>query len=168
MPQTHKKAPFKDQLSLGGEFNLTVHRMPEDTWEFYHTHNLIVDVGIKHLGDILTAAESTDIDLGFIEPGAGLTAPDLGDTDTETPITPVDRLATTLQSRSSVSPFEITLETFIGSTKYTRPFTINQLCVFFPPDETGDLFAKGLLTTPVTITGTTTVTISYVFLFLII
>jgi len=162
-----KQAPFVDHLSLamGGEFALTVHRMTTDTWEFYNTHNLIVDLGIRHLGDILTAAESTDIDLGFIEPGSGTTAPDLSDTDTETPITPADRLATTLQSRATVSPFEITLETFIGSSKYTRPFTINEMCVFFTPDETGDLFARGKLDTPVTITGTDTVTISYAFLF---
>ena len=124
-------------------------------------YNIIVDNGIKRIGDILAGIETTDIDLGFLEPGSGSTTPVIGDTDTETPLTPADRLAATSQTRSAVTPFEVVISTFISSTKYTRPQTINELVVFFTPDETGDAFARGLLSTPITLEANDTATISY-------
>lgn len=124
-------------------------------------YNLIVDNGIKRIGDILAAINATDIDLGFLEPGSGTTIPVIGNTDTETPLTPADRLASTAQTRSATTPFEVVITTFISSTKYTRPQTINELCVFFTPDETGNLFARGLLSTPITLNANDTATLTY-------
>ncbi len=147
--------------ALAGGFTIVVHRAKTGQNETYHTKNLIVDVGLAQLGDILAGNETTDIDLGFIEPDEGVSVPVITDTDTEDPLDPADRLAATVQSRSSVSPFEVVIQTFIVSTKYTRPQTISKLNVFFTPDETGTLFAAGLLDTPVTLTGSDTATLTY-------
>jgi len=125
--------------------------------------NMVVDAGIKHLGDILAGVETTNLDLAYIEPDAGVTDPDIGDTDIETPVdgTDLDRLPASAQTRAALSPYEVEISAFIGTTKWVRPFTINKMAVFFGPDETGDLFAIGLLDTPVTITGTQAATITY-------
>ncbi len=160
-----KQATHFLKAHVGGKFTVVVHRAKTGQNETYYAHNLIPDVGIKHLGDILAGAETTDIDLGFMEPGEGSTAPANTDTDTQDPLDPADRLAQTLQSRSSTTPFEVVIQTFISSTKYTRPQTITELCVFFTPDETGVLFARGLLTTPVTLTGSDTATLTYGLIF---
>ena len=127
-------------------------------------YNLMPDVGLKHLGDILTGAETTNIDIAYIEPGSGTTAPTISDTDTETPLTPADRMPVTTQSRSTTSPFEVTIEGTISSVKYTRPQTINELCIFFGPDETGDLFARSVLGTGITINAGELAMLTYSFI----
>lgn len=137
---------------------------PDGSKSTTYGYNILTDVGLKHLGDILTGAEATNLDIGFIEPGSGTTAPTISDTDTETPLTTADRLAVTLQSRGTVSPFEITIEGFVNSTKYTRPQTINELAIFFTPDETGDLFARGVLGTGITLNAGDTATLTYAFI----
>ncbi len=147
--------------ALAGAFTVVVHRAKTGQNETYRTNNLIVDAGIKQFGDILAGIETTDIDLGFMEPDEDTGVPVISDTDTIDPLDPADRLAATVQSRSSVSPFEVVIQTFISSTKYTRPQTIAKLNVFFTPDETGTLFAAGLLDTPVVLTGTDTATLTY-------
>ncbi len=163
MPSTKNlkiKYPDKLRSALGGTFTVEV----KDNGKVINKQsidNLIVDVGVAQLGDVLAAIETTDIDLGFIEPGFGSTEPDVTDTDIEDSIVPEDRLAATAQTRAAASPFEIEISAFINSTKYTRPFTIRELAVFFTPDDTGTLFAHGKLTTAITITGTNTVTITY-------
>lgn len=124
-------------------------------------YNIIPDVGIIHIGDILAGVETINIDIAFIEPGSGTTTPVIGDTDTETPLTTADRLPVTAQTRSSTTPFEVVVSAFIASTKYTRPQTINELVVFFGPDESGDIFARGLLSAPITLNANDTATISY-------
>ena len=144
-----------------GYLKVEVKRAKTGKIDTAYGYNIIVDNGIKRIGDILAGIETTDIDLGFLEPGSGTTTPVIGDTDTETPLTPADRLAVTLQTRSAVTPFEVVVSTFISSTKYTRPQTINELVVFFTPDETGDAFARGLLSTPITLEANDTATISY-------
>ncbi len=147
--------------AIGGSFTMVVHRAKTGQNETYHANNLIVDAGIKQFGDILAGLETTDIDLGFMEPDEDTGAPLISDTDTIDPLDPADRLAATIQSRASVSPFEVIITTFISSTKYSRPQTISKLNVFFTPDETGTLFAAGLLDTPVTLAGSDTATLTY-------
>lgn len=147
-----------------GRFQVVVHRAngKEETRIGY---NILVDNGIKRIGDILAAVNSTDIDLGFMEPDSGTTTPAIGDTDSETPLTTADRLAATVQSRAASTPFEVVITTFINSTKYTRPQTINKLNVFFTPDETGDLFDSGLLASGIVLSGSDTATLTYGFIF---
>lgn len=128
-------------------------------------YNIITDVGIKHLGDILANVNTTQTDIAFMEPGSGTTTPTINDTDTETPLTPADRLPVTQVTRSNVSPFEVTAEAFISSTKYDRPQTINELCIFFEPDETGDLFARGVLSNGILLDVGNTATLTYSLIF---
>jgi len=160
-----KKAKYNDHFrhGIGGHFTVVVHRAKTGRDETRHAKNIIVDAGIKHFGDILVGDETTDIDLGFIEPDAGVSVPAIGDTDTETHVDggDEDRLAAVVQSRNSVSPFEVVIEGFIGSSKFSRPFTISKLNIFFTPDESGVMFASGLLDTPITVTGSDTVTLTY-------
>ena len=133
--------------------------------EYHSCNNIITDVGIKHLGDILNNSNTTQTDFAFMEPGSGTTTPVIGDTDTETPLTPADRKAVTAVTRSTSSPFEVVAELFLGTGDYTRPQTVNELCVFFEPDETGDLFARGVLASGVVLNTGDTVTLSYSIIF---
>lgn len=127
-------------------------------------YNILTNIGLQHMGDILAGIETTDIDIGFIEAGSGTTTPAIGDTDTETPLTTADRLAAASQTRSSTSPYHVTIEGFINSTKYTRPQTINELCIFFTPDETGDLFARGVLPSGIVLNSGDTAQLTYAFI----
>ena len=161
----HHKISNDDNMGVGGFFEIVIHRADTGKDEYSSIYNIITDVGIKHLGDILAGIDTTNIDLGFIEPGSGTTTPVIGDTDTETELTPQDRLAATAQTRSTSSPFEVVIEAFIDSSKYTRPQTINELCVFFTPDDSGDLFARGVLTTGITLNANDTATINYSIIF---
>jgi hypothetical protein len=136
---------------------------PDGSKSTAHGYNILVNVGLIQLGDILTGAEATNIDIGYIEAGSGTTTPDITDIDTETPLTPADRLAATVQTRATSSPYEIVIEAFINSTKYTRPQDINNLNIFFTPDETGTLFARGVLGSTITLNAGDTATISYGF-----
>lgn len=154
------KTPF-DRENIGGKFCVEVTRADGTIEDKVYVNNIITDIGIKHLGDILAGIETTDIDLGFIEPGSGTTEPAITDSDTETPLTTADRIAATTQTRSTSSPFEIIISAFINSTKYTRPQTINELVIFFTPDETGDIFARGKLSAGITLNAGDTATISY-------
>ena len=138
---------------------------PDGTFDVVHGYNILPDTAIKHLGDILANVNTTETDLAFMEPGSGTTTPAITDTDTETPLTPADRLAVTQVTRGTATPFEVVAETFISSTKYTRPQTINELVVFFEPDETGDIFARGVLGTGIILNANDTATINYSFVF---
>ncbi len=133
---------------------------PDGTFTRVSGYNIIVDEGIKRLGDILADVETTDIALNFIEPGSGVTTPAIGNTDTETPLTAATRNATVL-TRSATTPFEVVASYFIPSTQYTRPQNINQLAVFFEDDPSGVMFALGLLSTTITLNANDTATISY-------
>jgi len=155
---------IKEKARIGGEFRVTVYPVNGVPVVGY-CNNLIPDIGIKHLGDILAAVESTDIDLGFIEPGSNTTLPVIGDVDIGTGLPPVDRLPATTQTRSAASPFEVTISAFINSTKYTRPATIRELAIYFGPDESGDLFAHGRLDTFISLPANATATIDYSILF---
>lgn len=148
-----------------GKFVVKVFDQNGKLKDMTYGYNLVPDVGIKHLGDILAGVETTNLALAYIECGSGTTTPVIGDTDTETPLTTADRLATTSVTRSATSPFEVTAETFISSTKYSRPASINEVCVFFAPDETGDLFARGLLDATITLNANDTATIAYSLVF---
>ncbi len=148
-----------------GKFLVKVYDKNGKLRDYTFGYNLVPDVGIQHLGDILVGVESTNITLDFIEAGSGTTTPVIGDTDTETPLTPADRLAATAQTRSGSTPYEITIQTFINSTKYNRPASINEMCVFFGPDVSGDLFARGLLDSTITLNASETATIAYSLVF---
>ena len=159
-----QKIKIQEQARIGGEFTVTVYPV-EGIPVIGKCRNIITDVGIKHLGDILAAVESTNIDLGFIEPGDATTIPGIADIDIGAGLAPADRLPATTQTRSSGSPFEVTISAFINSTKYTRPATIKELAIYFTPDESGDIFARGKLDTPVSLPTNATATIAYSILF---
>jgi hypothetical protein len=124
-------------------------------------YNILTDIGLKHLSDVLGGIDTTNTSVGFMEAGSGTTTPVIGDSDTETPLTTADRLAVTLATRSTTTPFELVFETFINSTKYTRPQTINELVLFFTPDETGDIFARGVLAAGIALGAGATATLTY-------
>jgi len=159
-----KIVKIRDHIGIAGQFRAIVHNLGEPDY-ICIAPNIIVDVGIKHLGDVLNGDETTNIAFAFMEPGSGTTTPVIGDTDTETPLTPADRMPVTNVTRSTTSPFEVTAELFLATGDYTRPQTINELVVFFGPDETGDIFARGVLTTPVALNTGTTVTLQYSIIF---
>lgn len=156
-----------DRKGIGGEFCIQIYNEDGTCPPPVFQENLVVDAGIKHLGDILAGIETTNLDLAYIEPGEGTSDTTVGMTDTEDVLegTPTDRLAATSQTRSTSSPFEVTISAFINSTDYTRPQTITELNVFFGPQTGGDLFARGKLSTPVALTGSATATISYSIVF---
>lgn len=159
-----KTAKIKDHIGLHGEFRAIVHEA-DGTEYIVTTPNIIADIGIKHLGDILNNDETSETHFTFLEPGSGTTTPVIGNTDTETPLTPAARKAVTNVTRSTTSPFEVTAEVFLGTGDYTRPQTINELCVFFADDPSGDMFARGVLGTPITLVTGTTVTLQYSIIF---
>jgi len=158
------KVPI-EKPRLGGEFWIDVVRASGKVEDRIHAPNLIVDAGIKQLGDILTNNEVTDLDLSFIEPGEGTATPLITDTDINDPLDPADRLAATAQTRSSTTPFEVVISAFITSIKYTRPQTITELAVYFADDPSGTMFARGKLDTPIILNSSDTATISYGILF---
>lgn len=148
---------------LGGRFIIEVKDKSGNVISHQECDNLIVNNGIKALGDILIGSKTTNLDLGFIEPDAGSTCITICDTDIETPVDAcdLDRLTASAQTRDVCSPFAVTISGFIGTCKWTRPFTINKLSVFFGPDECGCMFAAGKLSCPVTVTGCNSATITY-------
>jgi len=91
---------IKEKARIGGEFTVNVY-LEDGTVVTSYCQNIITDLGIKHLGDILAAVESTNIDLGFIEPGSNTTLPVIGDLDIGTGLAPADRLPAVTQTRSS-------------------------------------------------------------------
>jgi len=139
---------------------VTVHRA-DGSEEKRYGYNIVVDNAVKRVGDILAAVETTNLDLGFLEPGSGTTTPVFGDTDTETALTPVNRLPVTSQTRAAATPFEVEIKAFVDSNEYTRPQTINELCVFFTPDETGDMFGRSLLVSGIVLNANDTATLTY-------
>jgi hypothetical protein len=144
-----------------GRLKVEVTRAGTGKKETVYGYNIIVDEGIKQLGDILAAVETTNTSIEYIEPGSGTTTPVIGDTDTETPLTPATRNPVTTQTRNAVSPFDVVVDYFVSSTKYTRPQTINELCIFFEDDPSGTMFARVLLSTAITLNTNDTATISY-------
>ena len=124
-------------------------------------YNLLTNNGLTHLGDILIGVEATNFVLGFIEAGSGTTIPSVFDAAVNAPLSPAARIAASVKSRGAASPFEIIIEGFIGATDYTRPQTINELGIYFTPDVTGDLFARGILATGIVLAASDTATISY-------
>ena len=158
------KAPL-ERARIGGEFWVDLVRANGEALDRVFAPNIIVDNGIKQLGDILANNVSTDLDLEFIEPGEGTTAPVIGDIDIEDPLDPAERLAATSQTRSATTPFEVVISAFINSTKYTRPQIITELAVYFADDPSGIMFARGKLVTPITLNASDTATISYGILF---
>ena len=138
---------------------------PDGSYTKRTGYNILTNLGLKHMEDILVGVEATNIEIGYIEPGSGTTTPVIGDTDTETPLTTADRQPVASQTRSTTSPFEVLIEGFISSTTYTRPQTINELAIFFTPDETGDLFARGVLSSGIVLGAGDTATLTYGFVF---
>ena len=150
--------------------SVTIHHdgIKRTTDKTVYGYNLIPDVGIKHLGDMLIGAETTDIDLAFIEPGEGSTAPVIGDIDVEDALEGSPhpaRLPETNQTRSVTTPFEVEISAFVGSTDYTRPQTISELTVWFNDDPGTKMFARAILGAPVALTGTDTATLIYGIIF---
>ncbi len=145
-----------------GKLMVEVHRGGDKSkTETVYGYNIIPDVSIQHIQDILDGTETTNLDIAFMEAGTGVTTPVIGDTDTETALTTADRLATTSVVTNATTPFDLVATTFINSTKYDRPQTITELCIFWAPDESGDLFARGLLASGIVLSGSDTATLTY-------
>ncbi len=166
MPVNIIVKPPVEKARIGGVFGITVHRA-DGTEEHQSVKNIIVTDGVKRLGDILAGVETTDIDLGFMEGGTSDQTPVVGDTDTVAPLTGSGsgRLAQIAQTRSVTTPFEVVITIFIDSVILTRPQTIKELCVFFTPSN-GDLFARGVLETPIVLNASDTATLTYSIVFL--
>lgn len=144
-----------------GKLEVTVHH-PDGTTSTSHGYNILTNVGLIHMSDILVGTETTNLDLAYMEPGSdGVTPVAIADLDLNNPLTPTNRLPVTSQTRSATTPYEIVIQAFVGSTEYTRPQTINELAVFFGPDETGDIFCHGLLSAGVTLNVSDTATLTY-------
>ena len=145
---------------------VTVHRQGGDIT--VHGYNLIPDVGIKKLGEILVADETTDIDLAFLEPGEGTTTPAIGDTDVEDPLEGSPhpaRLPFTTQTVSASSPFEIEIAAFISTADYTRPQTISELTVWWNDDPGTKLFGRAVLASGIVLNTGDTATLTYGIIF---
>jgi hypothetical protein len=129
--------------------------------------NIIPNVAIQHLGDILVNVETSLVDLTHMEVGTGTTDPALTDTDTETPATGTNsgRRTITSRTRSGTSPYEVVLSYFIASGDLDRDISITEITVFWG-GTSEDIFARGELDTPITLTTGTTATVSYGIVFL--
>ena len=165
LPRRVQKILVETGIKLGfihryGKLEVTVNHI-DGSKETTVGYNILTNNGLTHMGDILTGAEVTNLDLGFIEAGTSTTVASVFDTSVNSPLAPASRIAASVQSRATATPFEISIEGFIGATDYTRPQTITELGIYFTPDVTGDLFARGLLTTAIVLAVNDTATISY-------
>lgn len=119
--------------------------------------NIIPDVGVTQVRDIL-AGTSSNLPKN-IEFGTGTTTPAASDTDLTTPLTNNDRLVGTVTTPGS---FEIRVEVFINSTYGPgRPYTIEEMGLFFDPEESGIIFAHALVSPGFQISGTDTADCTY-------
>lgn len=127
------------------------------------TKNTITTVGVNELGDLVIGAHSNTIN--YISCGTGTTAPVIGNTDLETTCkqggssAAADvRKQVTSRSRTNNT---LTFSRNIASSDYDRPATVTEIGVWFAPQATGDLFARGLLAAAVSLGSGDTATITY-------
>ena len=150
-----------------GYLQVTVHH-PDGTDSIARGYNIIPDVGIKLWGDILANVETTDLDIAFMEPGEGTTTPVIGDIDVADELegspTPA-RLAVTSVVRNVSTPFDVVAETFVTTSDYTRPQTINELTIWMNDDPATKLFARGVLGTGIVLNSGDTATLNYSLVF---
>ena len=143
-----------------GKLTVTVNS-PNGKSKTVHGYNIITNDGIKALNTVLGGTETTNTKIAFIEPGKSDTTPTINNTDIGSGLTPVDRVAITTVTQGSSSPFALVFEAFLSSTKYTRSQTIKELAIYFGPDESGKMFARGVLGTAITLGNNATATLTY-------
>lgn len=119
--------------------------------------NIVTDSGVTQVRDLI-AGTSTNLPKN-IEFGTGTTVPAVGDTDLTTPLTNNDRLIGTVTVPGA---FEIRVEVFINSTYGPgRPYTIEEMGLFFDPEETGIMLGHALISPGFIISGTNTADCTY-------
>tara|TARA_Y100001938_G_scaffold128710_1_gene182768 strand:+ start:23817 stop:24314 length:498 start_codon:yes stop_codon:yes gene_type:complete len=146
-----------------GVFTLKVFDKDGNLKHQQETENIITNAGVYELGDLLIGAHTNTIN--YLSCGTGTAAPAVGDTD----------LNVTCQQGGSSSAAQVrkqvtsrtrttntlTFSRLLASGDYDRPATISELGVWFAPQATGDLFARGLLNTTVTLASGDTATLTY-------
>ena len=127
------------------------------------TENTITNAGVHELGDLVIGAHSNTIN--YISCGTGTTAPAVGDTDLATTCkqggssaATAVRKQVTSRSRSSNT---LTFSRNIATGDYDRPAVVAEIGVWFAPQASGDLFARGLLSSTITLATNDTATVTY-------
>ena len=127
------------------------------------TENIITNVGVYELGDLLIGAHTNTIN--YLSAGTGSTAAAVGNTDLVATCTQGGSSAATTVRKVVTSRVRstntITFSKFLDTTDYDRPATITELGVWFAPQATGDLFARGILNTAVVLSTGDTATLTY-------
>ena len=123
------------------------------------TENIMTNVGINQLGDLMIAV-GTAYTVKYINVGTGTNAPAVGDTELQTVAQGATRQVVTSRTRSNQT---LTFTLNISSSLYTRPITISELAIYFDGSSgtNGALFARGLLSTTVTLATSDTASVTY-------
>ena len=108
-------------------------------------------------------AQRNGVDLSYVYEGCyklRLVTPAVGDTELQTVALGATRQVVTSRSRSNQT---LTFTLNISSSLYTRPITISELAVYFigSSGTNGAMFARGLLSTTVTLATNDTASVTY-------
>ena len=122
------------------------------------TENIMTNVGINQLGDLMIQVNTYTVK--YINVGSGTNTPAVGDTELQTVALGATRQVVTSRTRSNQT---VTFTLNISSSLYTRPITITELAVYFDGSggTNGAIFARGLLSTAVTIATNDTASVTY-------
>lgn len=142
-----------------GHFNIKVYDKDGNLKQEQSTENIMTNVGINQLGDLMIAV-GTAYTVKYINVGTGTNAPAVGDTELQTVAQGATRQVVTSRTRSNQT---LTFTLNISSSLYTRPITISELAIYFDGSSgtNGALFARGLLSTTVTLATSDTASVTY-------
>ena len=142
-----------------GHFNIKVYDENGNLKQEQNTENIITNAGINQLGDLMIAS-GTAYTINYINVGTGTNTPAVGDTELQTVALGATRQVVTSRSRSNQT---LTFTLNISSSLYTRPITISELAVYFigSSGTNGAMFARGLLSTTVTLATNDTASVTY-------
>ena len=151
---------MKDKvLPNHGHFNIKVYDVDGNLKEEQSTENIMTNAGINQLGDLMIAS-GTVYTINYINVGTGTNTPAVGDTELQTVALGATRQVVTSRSRSNQT---LTFTLNISSSLYTRPITISELAIYFigSSGTNGAMFARGLLSTTVTLATSDTASVTY-------
>jgi len=142
-----------------GRFNIKVYDKEGNLKQEQSTENIITNAGINQLGDVMIAV-GTVYTVRYINVGTGTNTPAVGDTELQTVALGATRQVVTSRARSNQT---LTFTLNISSGLYTRPVTISELAVYFDGSSgtNGAIFARGLLSTTVTLATNDTASVTY-------
>lgn len=142
-----------------GRFNIKVYDKEGNLKQEQSTENIITNAGINQLGDVMIAV-GTVYTVRYINVGTGTNTPAVGDTELQTVALGATRQVVTSRTRSNQT---LTFTLNISSGLYTRPITISELAVYFEGSSgtNGAIFARGLLSTTVTLATNDTASVTY-------